>query len=133
MDKNEKKFLITDVMNARYNEYGTITADIRFDNSTDGDGSPLYQSYTASAGDTTDYGRQLYADLVAGKYGPVTPFTATPEMIRAAKDRKRAEINAWRDEQENGSYLFQYNGHLWDYGKATQDRMSISLAMAKKG
>ncbi|EKO4981103.1 DUF4376 domain-containing protein [Salmonella enterica] len=133
MDKDEKKVLITDVMNARYNEYGTITADIRFDNSTDSDGDPLYQPYTASAGDATDYGRQLYADLVAGKYGPVTPFTATPEMIRAAKDRKRAEINAWRDEQENGSYLFQYNGHRWDYGKATQDRMSISLAMAKKG
>ncbi|HAF5504138.1 TPA: DUF4376 domain-containing protein [Salmonella enterica] len=120
-------------MNARYTEYGTITADIRFDNSTDSDGSPLYQPYTASAGDTTDYGRQLYADLMAGKYGPVTPFTATPEMIRAAKDRKRAEINAWRDEQENGSVIFTLNGHRWDCGKASQTRLSPVVAVAKSG
>lgn len=52
---------------------------------------------------TPDYGKQLYADLVAGKYGQVTPFTVTPEMIQAARDAKHAEINAWRDSQEDGN------------------------------
>lgn len=28
--------------------------------------------------------------------------------------------------------MFDYNGHRWDYGKSTQDRMSISLVMAKR-
>ncbi|WP_139816542.1 DUF4376 domain-containing protein, partial [Salmonella enterica] len=53
-------------------------------------------------------------------------------MVTAARQYKRDEINAWRDEQENGSYLFEYDGRRWDYGKSTQDRMSISLAMAKR-
>ncbi|EDV5023591.1 DUF4376 domain-containing protein, partial [Salmonella enterica subsp. enterica serovar Ball] len=51
----------------------------------------------------------------------------------AAKQKKRDEINTWRDIQENADYLFTYDGRRWDYGKATQDRMSISLAMAKRG
>ncbi|ECD2402053.1 DUF4376 domain-containing protein [Salmonella enterica subsp. enterica serovar Newport] len=112
--------------NGRYNENGTITAEVQF-----GEGEP-WLPYTAAEYDTADYGKQLYADLVAGKYGPVTPFTVTPEMVTAARQYKRDEINAWRDEQENGSYLFEYDGRRWDYGKTTQDRMSISLAMAKR-
>ncbi|ECL7695611.1 DUF4376 domain-containing protein [Salmonella enterica] len=124
---------VTDARNGRYNENGTISAEVCFDNNKTADGVALYLPYTAAVHDPADYGRQLYADLVAGKYGTVTPFTVTPEMLTAARQKKREEINAWRDEQENGSYLFQYDGHRWDYGKATQDRMSISLAMAKKG
>ncbi|EAQ6106213.1 DUF4376 domain-containing protein [Salmonella enterica subsp. diarizonae] len=125
--------VITDVRNGKYSEDGSVTAEVRFDNETASDGTPLYLPYTAAAHDPAPYGRQLYADLKAGKYGPVTPFTVTPEMVTAAKAAKRAEINHWRDEQENGSYLFEYDGHKWDYGKSTQDRMSISLAMAKRG
>jgi hypothetical protein len=119
--------VITDARKGRYNENGTISAEVKF---SDYD---KYLSYTAAPHDPADYGQLLYADLVAGKYGPVTPFTATPEMIQGAKDRKRDEINAWRDAQENGNYIFQYDGRNWDYGKTTQDRMSISLKMAKNG
>ncbi|EDV5024344.1 DUF4376 domain-containing protein [Salmonella enterica subsp. enterica serovar Ball] len=124
---------ITSVRNAAYGEDNSITADIQFEGHTSADGSPLYLPYTATANDSAPYGQQLYADLVAGKYGTVTPFTVTPERLVAAKQKKRDEINTWRDIQENADWLFTYDGRRWDYGKATQDRMSISLAMAKRG
>lgn len=118
---------VKSVHNARYNEDNTISADVQF--SDDGMSLP----YTASAGDTTDYGRQLYADLVAGKYGTVTPFTVTPDMLTAARQAKHSEINAWRDAQENGSVIFTLNGHRWDCGKASQTRLSPVVAVAKSG
>ncbi|EGG3070113.1 DUF4376 domain-containing protein [Salmonella enterica] len=124
---------ITSVRNGGYNEDGSITCDIQFEGNMQADGTPLYLPYTATANDSAPYGRQLYADLAAGKYGEVMPFTVTPEMLASAKQKKRDEINAWRDAQENANYLFTYNGRRWDYGKTTQDRMSISLAMAKRG
>ncbi|EKS6153649.1 DUF4376 domain-containing protein [Salmonella enterica] len=118
---------VTDARNGRCNENGTITAEVQFS-----DGG-RYFAYTAAAHDPADYGPQLYADLVAGKYGTVAPFTATPAMIQAAKLAKHNEIKRWRDVQENADWLFSYDGRRWDYGKTTQDRMSISLAMARKG
>lgn len=127
--------VITDVKNARYNANDTITAQVRFDDGVNADGTPLYLPYTAAEHDPADYGKQLYADLVAGKYGTVTPFTltVTPEMIQAAKDAKHAEINAWRDGQEDGNILFTLNGHRWDCGKASQARLAPVVAVAKAG
>ncbi|EBA1163887.1 DUF4376 domain-containing protein [Salmonella enterica subsp. enterica] len=122
---------IIDVKEAAYNENGTISAKVLFG---DADGkSPKYIPFTASETDSTAYGRQLFTDLKAGKYGPVTPFTVTPEMLAAAKEAKRAEINAWRDNQENGNYVFTLNGRNWDCSKASQDRLSPVTATAKSG
>ncbi|EGK5851215.1 DUF4376 domain-containing protein [Salmonella enterica] len=57
-----------------------------------------------------------------------------PEFIlAAARQKKRAEINAWRDAQENGSVIFVLNGHRWDCGKASQTRLSPVVAVAKSG
>lgn len=124
---------ITSVRQAKYNENGTIDCEIQFQGSTESDGvTPLYLPYTASPSDLADYGVQLYADLVAGKYGAVTPFVVTAEMLEAEKQAKREEINSWRDAQENAEYVFSYDGHNWDYGKKTQERMSISLVMAQR-
>ncbi|HDN6462081.1 TPA: DUF4376 domain-containing protein [Salmonella enterica subsp. enterica serovar Dublin] len=125
--------VITDARNGRYNENDTITAEVHFDNELNPEGQPLYLPYTAAAHDPMDYGRQLFADLKAGKYGPVTPFTVTPEMLTAAKQAKHAEINAWRDAQENGSIIFTLNGHRWDCGKASQARLAPVTAVAKAG
>ncbi|ENK0987314.1 DUF4376 domain-containing protein, partial [Salmonella enterica] len=80
-----------------------------------------------------DYGRQLFADLKAGKYGEVKPFTVTPGMLAAAKAVKHTEINAWRDRQENGNIPFTLNGHQWDCGKASQARLAPVVAVAKTG
>ncbi|EGA3965530.1 DUF4376 domain-containing protein, partial [Salmonella enterica] len=65
--------------------------------------------------------------------GPVAPFTVTPEMLTAAKQAKHAEINNWRDTQENGSIIFTLNGHRWDCGKASQTRLAPVVAVAKSG
>ncbi|EDB6215189.1 DUF4376 domain-containing protein [Salmonella enterica] len=62
-------------------------------------------------------------------------YTITvPESILAdARKKKRAEINAWRDAQENGSVIFTLNGHRWDCGKASQTRLAPVVAVAKSG
>lgn len=53
--------------------------------------------------------------------------------LNTARIQKRAEINAWRDAQENGSVIFTLNGHRWDCGKASQTRLSPVVAVAKSG
>ncbi|EAZ5563189.1 DUF4376 domain-containing protein [Salmonella enterica] len=113
--------------NAAYTENGFIVCQVHFDGFDD------FIPFTASPDDTEEHGRQLFADLKAGKYGPVAPFTVTPAMIQAAKDAKHAEISAWRDAQENGNILFTLNGHKWDCGKASQTRLAPVTAMAKAG
>lgn len=51
--------------------------------------------------------------------------------IEDARSRKHAEINTWRNIQENANYVFKFNNHNWDYGKATQERLTLSVQMAK--
>ncbi|EBA9761389.1 DUF4376 domain-containing protein [Salmonella enterica] len=114
---------ITAVRHAVCNEDGSITADIQFEGHTSADGSPLYLPYTATANDSAPYGQQLYADLVAGKYGAVTPFTVTPERLAAEKQKKRDEINAWRDVQENGRVTCIYSGKSYDVDKESKYRI----------
>ncbi|EEQ0469365.1 DUF4376 domain-containing protein [Salmonella enterica] len=123
--------IITDAKNARYGDNGIITADVRFDDLSTQDGTPLYLPYISTAHDTADFGPQLYSDLKSGKYGPVTPFTVTSEMIQTAKDQKHNEINVWRDVQESGSTTFSLNGHNWDCNKPSQERLGAALAAAR--
>ncbi|ECG1720576.1 DUF4376 domain-containing protein [Salmonella enterica] len=51
--------------------------------------------------------------------------------LNTALIQKHAEINAWRNSQENANYVFQFNNHNWDYGKTTQERLTLSVQMAK--
>ncbi|ENP3189683.1 DUF4376 domain-containing protein [Salmonella enterica] len=113
--------------NGVYTESGLINCLVHFEGFAD------FIPFTASPDVPEEHGRQLYADLKAGKYGPVTPFTVTPEMIQVAKDAKHAEINAWRDAQESGSIIFTLNGHKWDCGKASQTRLAPVVAVARTG
>ncbi|MGF2654876.1 DUF4376 domain-containing protein [Serratia marcescens] len=48
-----------------------------------------------------------------------------------AREQKHDEINRWRNIRENANYVFAFNGRSWDYGKATQERLSLSVQMAK--
>lgn len=115
---------IIDAKNAVYNENDTIDVDVLFADSFESDGvTPRYLPFTAAEHDPIDYGRQLFADLKAGKYGPVTPFTVTPEMLTAAKQAKHAEISAWRDTQENGRITCTYNGNTYDADKQSKNRI----------
>ncbi|ELF7958775.1 DUF4376 domain-containing protein [Salmonella enterica] len=54
-----------------------------------------------------------------------------PPDIQDAREQKHDEINSWRNAQENANYVFTFNGRNWDYGKATQERLSLSVQMAK--
>ncbi|EJK0710992.1 DUF4376 domain-containing protein [Salmonella enterica] len=51
--------------------------------------------------------------------------------IEDARSRKHDEINAWRNKQESANYIFTFDNHKWDYGKATQERLTLSVQMAK--
>ncbi|EKA4656615.1 DUF4376 domain-containing protein [Salmonella enterica] len=52
----------------------------------------------------------------------------TPEKARRMK---RNEINRWRDNQEDGSTTFEWNGHKWDASKAAQERLSSILMLTR--
>lgn len=54
-------------------------------------------------------------------------------MLATAREVKKQEINAWRDRQENGSVIFEFNGHAWDGGKASQSRLSPVISAAQAG
>lgn len=119
-------FDITSVHSAGYLHDGTIFAEVQLDGTTNPDGTPAYTSFILT---DEDYGPDAQILRAIKEKHPIT----VPDFVLdAAKRKKRAEINQWRDEQENGSYLFEHDGHKWDYGKTTQDRMSISLIMAKR-
>lgn len=51
--------------------------------------------------------------------------------IEDARKQKHVEINRWRNTQENANYTFTFDNHKWDYGKATQERLTLSVQMAK--
>ncbi|EAO8179838.1 DUF4376 domain-containing protein [Salmonella enterica] len=79
------------------------------------------------AGNHSPEGKQR----AAGKDGlPCWVDIPLPD-IEDARSQKHAEINAWRNVQENVNYTFTFNNHQWDYGKATQERLSLSVQMAK--
>ncbi|HDP1119299.1 TPA: DUF4376 domain-containing protein [Salmonella enterica] len=52
--------------------------------------------------------------------------------LNTARIQKHADINNWRNTQENANYVFQFNNRNWDYGKATQERLTLSVQMAKQ-
>lgn len=117
---------ITSVRHAVYVDAVTVLAEVQFDGKTDNNGEPVYLSVTVT--DTPGNPDPRMLNDIREHCQPVVPDF----VLSAAKRTKRHEINAWRDAQEDGNYLLEYNGHRWDYGKATQERMAISLAMAKR-
>ena len=127
----EEVDFITAVRNAAYNEYGAITCEVQFEGAVDTRGEPIWSPFTATSSDVTDYGRQLYHDLVNGKYGTVSPFTVSPEMLAAAKEAKRQEIEIWRTEQEAQPFTFEWNGRTWDAGPDSMARLYPVLLAQK--
>ncbi|EKI8622568.1 DUF4376 domain-containing protein [Escherichia coli] len=127
----EEVDFITAVRNAAYNEYGAITCEVQFEGAVDTRGEPIWSPFTATSSDVTDYGRQLYHDLVNGKYGTVSPFTVSPEMLSAAKAAKRQEIETWRAEQESQPFTFEWNGRTWNAGPDSMARLYPVVMAAK--
>lgn len=85
---------------------------------------------------TDEQYHELMQGQAEGKYiehkkdGP-TLVDYPDQSLEDARKQKHAEINAWRNTQENANYVFQFNNHNWDYGKATQERLTLSVQMAK--
>lgn len=127
----EEVDFITAVRNAAYNEYGAITCEVQFEGAVDTRGEPIWSPFTATSSDVTDYGRQLYHDLVNGKYGTVSPFTVSPEMLAVAKAAKRQEIETWRTEQETQSFTFEWNGRTWNVGPDSMARLYPAVMASK--
>ncbi|EJH6506608.1 DUF4376 domain-containing protein [Escherichia coli] len=127
----EEVDFITAVRNAAYNEYGAITCEVQFGGAVDTRGDPIWSPFTATSSDVTDYGRQLYHDLVNGKYGTVSPFTVSPEMLAVAKAAKRQEIETWRTEQETQSFTFEWNGRTWNAGPDSMARLYPAVMASK--
>ncbi|EAU9637667.1 DUF4376 domain-containing protein [Salmonella enterica subsp. enterica] len=85
---------------------------------------------------TDEHYHELMQGQMDGKYiehrkdGPILVDYPT-QSLEDARKQKHAEINRWRDIQENANYTFTFDNHKWDYGKATQERLTLSVQMAK--
>ncbi|HGX0202429.1 TPA: DUF4376 domain-containing protein, partial [Escherichia coli] len=87
--------------------------------------------YTATPEDTAETGRKVWQELQSGKWGEIAPFTITPELIAAAKDAKKMEIEAWRTEQEAQPFTFEWNGRTWNAGPDSLARLYPVVMAAK--
>ncbi|EDL3544320.1 DUF4376 domain-containing protein [Salmonella enterica] len=102
----------------------------------------LYEDHRGETVYDTTTGNQVYIS----EAGPLPENTTTQAPaspvdkfengkwvadLNTALTQKHAEINDWRNIQENMNYVFRFNNHNWDYGKTTQERLSLSVQMAK--
>ncbi|ELZ5568366.1 TPA: DUF4376 domain-containing protein [Escherichia coli] len=90
-----------------------------------------YLPYTASPEDMDETGQRIWEELQSGKWGEIAPFTITPELIAAAKDAKKMEIEAWRAEQEAKAFTFEWNGRTWNAGPDSMARLYPVVMAAK--
>ncbi len=116
---------IKKITSPRYTESGAIDCDVLLEGMED----PL--PYTATPEDTATTGQQIWQELQSGKWGEIAPFTVTPELIAAAKDAKKREIELWRTEQEAQPFTFEWNGRTWNGGADSISRIA-PVAMATK-
>jgi hypothetical protein len=114
------------IKDARYLESGAIDCEVLFE------GADEYLPYTAAAEDTTETGKRIWQELKSGEY-EIDPFIVTHEMLEAAKEAKRREIEAWRTEQEAQPFTFEWNGHIWNGGAESLARLSPVVMAAKSG
>lgn len=116
---------IKEIKNPRYLESGAIDCEVLFEGMDD----PV--PYTATSEDTATTGQRVWQELQSGKWGEIAPFTITPELIAAAKDAKKMEIEAWRTEQEAQPFTFEWNGRTWNAGPDSLARLYPVVMAAK--
>lgn len=90
-----------------------------------------YLPYTASPEDMDETGQRIWEELQSGKWGEIAPFTITPELIAAAKDAKKREIEVWRTEQEEQPFTFEWNGRTWNAGPDSMARLYPAVMASK--
>ncbi|HAV8812745.1 TPA: DUF4376 domain-containing protein [Escherichia coli] len=113
------------IRNAHYLENGAVDCEVLFE------GEREFVPYTAMQDDTAMTGQRIWEELQSGKWGEIAPFTITPELIAAAKDAKKMEIEAWRTEQEAQPFTFEWNGRTWNAGPDSMARLYPVVMAAK--
>ncbi|EGF6976458.1 DUF4376 domain-containing protein [Escherichia coli] len=113
------------IRNAHYLENGAVDCEVLFEGETE------FVPYTAMQDDSAPTGQRIWEELQSGKWGEITPFTVTPELITAAKDAKKREIEVWRTEQEAQPFTFEWNGRSWNAGPSSLARI-YPVVMASK-
>ena len=113
------------IRNAHYLENGAVDCEVLFEGETE------FVPYTAMQDDTAPTGQHIWEELQSGKWGEIAPFTVTPELIAAAKDAKKREIEAWRTEQEALPFTFEWNGRTWNAGPDSMTRLYPVVMAAK--
>ncbi|ENY3615719.1 DUF4376 domain-containing protein [Escherichia coli O8:H49] len=113
------------IRSAHYLENGAVDCEVLFE------GEREFVPYTAMQDDTAPTGQRIWEELQSGKWGEITPFTVTPELIAAAKDAKKMEIEAWRTEQEALSFTFEWNGRTWNAGPDSMARLFPAVMASK--
>ncbi|ELF99610.1 DUF4376 domain-containing protein [Escherichia coli] len=116
---------ITDIKNPVSLEHGAINCEILFDDMEE------YVPYTATPTDSDKTGKQVWQELQSGKWGEIAPFIVTPELISAAKNAKKREIEVWRTEQEAQPFTFEWNGHTWNGGPDSMARLYPAVIASK--
>lgn len=116
---------IQEIKNACWLESGAVDCEVLFE------GETAFVPYTAIQDDTAETGRHIWQELQSGKWGEISPFNVTPEMLEAAKAAKRQEIEAWREQQESQPFTFEWNGHTWNGGPDSLSRLSPVTVAAK--
>ncbi|MBN6396675.1 DUF4376 domain-containing protein [Escherichia coli] len=113
------------IRNAHYLENGAVDCEVLFEGETE------FVPYTAMQDDTAPTGQHIWEELQSGKWGEIAPFTVTPELIAAAKDAKKREIEVWRTEQESQPFTFEWNGRTWNAGPDSLARLYPVVMAAK--
>ncbi|EBP2881354.1 DUF4376 domain-containing protein [Salmonella enterica] len=116
---------IQEIKNACWLESGAVDCEVLFE------GEKAFVPYTAIQDDTAETGQHIWQELQSGKWGAPAPFTVTPELIAAAKEGKKREIEAWRREQEAKPFIFEWKGRNWNAGPDSMARLS-PVVMASK-
>ncbi|ELO4846853.1 TPA: DUF4376 domain-containing protein [Escherichia coli] len=116
---------IKEIINPRYTENSAVDCDVWFD------GQPQPVPYTATPDDTSTIGKRIWQELQSGKWGEIATFTVTPELIAAAKDAKKREIELWRAEQESQPFTFEWNGRAWNAGPDSMARLYPAVMASK--
>ncbi|EJQ0322640.1 DUF4376 domain-containing protein [Escherichia coli] len=113
------------IRNAHYLENGAVDCEVLFEGETE------FVPYTTMQDDTAPTGQRIWEELQSGKWGEIAPFTVTPELIAAAKDAKKMEIEAWRTEQEAQPFTFEWNGRTWNAGPDSLNRLYPAVMASK--
>lgn len=117
--------VVKGIRNAHYLENGAVDCEVLFE------GEPEFVPYTAMQDDTAYTGQHIWEELQSGKWGEISLFSVTPEILAAAKAAKRQEIESWRTEQEAKLFTFEWNGRNWNAGPDSMARLYPVVLAAK--